>query len=105
MKKCSTEMSQALDALKECRDLVAAFRCSAIGYNDGGRERMSAAVTQADEVLDKYEILKEFSQPDIDLCSECGEHCEFEETKDGNYESNCCGAGPVNTDPDLDMER
>lgn len=39
-------------------------------------------------------------QPDIDICTACGEHAEFE---DG--ESSCCGSGPANTDPDLDMER
>ena len=34
---------------------------------------------------------------DIDICSECGEHAEFNE--DG---SECCGARPVNTDIELD---
>lgn len=36
-------------------------------------------------------------QPDIDICSECGEHAEFNE--DG---SECCGAKPINTDPELE---
>jgi len=39
-------------------------------------------------------------QPDIDICSDCGEHCEFDE-----YGSDCCGASPIDTDPDIDMER
>lgn len=42
--------------------------------------------------------------PDIDICSNCGEHCTFEETEDG-YESDCCGYGPVNTDSDIDSDR
>ncbi len=40
------------------------------------------------------------SQPDIDICRECGEHAEFDESG-----SNCCGAKPYDTDPDTDMER
>jgi hypothetical protein len=44
------------------------------------------------------------SQPDIDICSACGEHAEFEETDDGCV-SNCCGSGAYDTDPDIDMER
>jgi hypothetical protein len=44
------------------------------------------------------------SYPDIDICSDCGEHCEFEETDNG-YESNCCSAGAYNTDYETDMER
>jgi hypothetical protein len=40
------------------------------------------------------------SQPDCGICSECREHCEFDE--DG---SNCCGAGSYDSDPDIDMER
>jgi hypothetical protein len=43
-------------------------------------------------------------QPDIDICAECGDHAEFEETDDGCV-SNCCGAGAYDTDPDLDLER
>lgn len=39
--------------------------------------------------------------PDIDICSECGEHAEFSEEEG----SNCCGASPYDTDPDYDMER
>jgi hypothetical protein len=38
---------------------------------------------------------------DIDICSTCGEHTEF----DDENGSECCGSGPYNTDPDLDMER
>lgn len=41
---------------------------------------------------------------DCDICSECGEHTEFEET-DGGGASSCCGAKPYDTDPDVDMER
>lgn len=37
---------------------------------------------------------------DIDICSACGEHTGF--TEDG---SECCGASPIDTDPDIDMER
>lgn len=37
-------------------------------------------------------------QPDIDICSDCGEHTAFDE--DGLSE--CCGAGEINTDPDLE---
>jgi hypothetical protein len=54
-------------------------------------------------------------QPDIDICSACGEHTEFycceEGSKnlecdcDGIVLSNCCGAGSYDTDPDIDMER
>ena len=42
---------------------------------------------------------------DCDICSECGEHADWEEVEDGEVVSNCCGAGPINTDPDIDMER
>lgn len=42
------------------------------------------------------------SQPDCDVCSCCKEHAEFD-VETG--ESNCCGAPPYDTDPDLDMER
>lgn len=46
------------------------------------------------------------SSPEIDICSECGEHCEFIEVPslydEVTWESNCCGAGPVNTDPELE---
>lgn len=46
------------------------------------------------------------SQPDIDLCSSCGEHAEFiEDEETGECLSNCCGSGPYDTDPDIDMER
>lgn len=44
------------------------------------------------------------SQPDIDICKNCGEHAEFEETDNGR-ESNCCGAGPYDPDYETDMER
>lgn len=44
------------------------------------------------------------SQPNIDICKECGEHAEFEDTDDGCV-STCCGASPYDTDPDVDMER
>lgn len=40
------------------------------------------------------------SQPDIDICSDCGEHAEFEESEDGGCVSNCCGAGAYDSDPD-----
>lgn len=43
-------------------------------------------------------------QPDIDICSECHEHAEFEDDGDG-MKSNCCGAGAYDSDPDIDMER
>lgn len=43
---------------------------------------------------------KEYPQPDIPICSECGEHAEFDENG-----STCCGAGSPNPDPDMDMER
>lgn len=39
-------------------------------------------------------------QPDMDICSECGEHADFDENG-----SNCCGAKPYDTDSDWDMER
>lgn len=44
------------------------------------------------------------SDPDCDVCSSCNDHCEFEDTEDG-YFSNCCGAKPYDSDPDVDMER
>lgn len=40
------------------------------------------------------------NQPDIDICPECGEHAEFDENG-----STCCGVGPIDTDPGVDMER
>lgn len=44
--------------------------------------------------------------PDIDICKCCGEHCDFIETDEGEWESDCCGAGPINTDgDDYDRER
>jgi hypothetical protein len=39
--------------------------------------------------------------PDIDICSSCGEHTEFDE----EGKSDCCGAAPYDTDPDTDMDR
>lgn len=42
-------------------------------------------------------------QPDIDICSSCGEHCEFEDTEEG-YLSNCCGANPYDTDYEIDYD-
>lgn len=48
-----------------------------------------------------YERMIQMEQPDIDICSSCGEHTEFEEGQ-----SNCCGAKPYDSDPDdVDMER
>lgn len=44
-------------------------------------------------------------EPDIDICSACGEHAGFERTDDGDCVSECCGAGPICTDVDWDMER
>lgn len=41
-----------------------------------------------------------YEQPDIDICSQCGEHTEFSEEG-----SDCCGAKAIDTDPDIDMER
>lgn len=41
------------------------------------------------------------SQPEIDICPECKEHAEFDEE---SGESNCCGAKPYNTDPEIDVE-
>lgn len=41
------------------------------------------------------------TQPDIDICTSCGEHAEFNE----EGKSECCGSAPQDTDPDLDMER
>ena len=40
------------------------------------------------------------AQPDCDICAECGEHADFDEQG-----STCCGARPIDTDPDVDMER
>ena len=48
----------------------------------------------------EYCMTVHYAQPDIDICSECGEHTEFNES-----ESECCGAGAYDTDPDIDMER
>jgi len=43
---------------------------------------------------------------DCDICSQCGEHAGFEEDEEtGECLSECCGAAPVDTDPDIDMER
>jgi len=39
-------------------------------------------------------------QSDYDICSECGEHAEFDATG-----SECCGAQAYDTDPDIDTER
>lgn len=39
-------------------------------------------------------------EPECDLCSACGEHADFDEEG-----SNCCGARPYDTDPDIDRER
>jgi hypothetical protein len=41
------------------------------------------------------------TEPDIDICSACGEHAEF----DDETGSNCCGAEAYDSDPDIDMER
>ncbi len=40
-------------------------------------------------------------QPDIPICNSCLEHTEFNE----EGESECCGAGSIDPDPDIDMER
>lgn len=37
-------------------------------------------------------------QPDVDVCSACREHCEFERSDDGEWLSNCCAAAPVRVD-------
>lgn len=34
------------------------------------------------------------SQPDIDICSDCGEHASFDE----EGVSECCGCAPYSTD-------
>lgn len=41
------------------------------------------------------------TQPDCDICPDCGEHAEFDE--DGGFE--CCGAGPYNVDCELNGDR
>lgn len=43
---------------------------------------------------------KFYGYVDCDICSSCGEHTEFEEGQ-----SNCCGAGAYDSDPDVDQER
>lgn len=43
--------------------------------------------------------------PEYDICSSCGEHAEFGNEEDDSFVSNCCGASPYNSDPDVDMER
>lgn len=67
--------------------------------------------------MKKEEKNEERRQPDIDICSACGEHAEFHccgESEEGaecldscrrRQTSNCCGAGFYDSDPDLDMER
>lgn len=40
-------------------------------------------------------------EPDIDICSECGEHAGFTEDEG----SDCCGAAEYDTDCDLNEER
>jgi hypothetical protein len=42
------------------------------------------------------------AQPDIDICSDCKEHCEFDED---TGESNCCGVGPYCSDYETNSER
>ena len=42
---------------------------------------------------------------DCDICSECGEHADYEESEDGETVSNCCGSSPYNVDHDYDMDR
>lgn len=48
---------------------------------------------------------RELITMDCDICSSCGEHADWEESDDGDTLSACCGAGPYDTDPDIDMER
>ena len=43
---------------------------------------------------------KALYSPDYDICSECGEHADFDEGG-----STCCGCPPYDSDPDVDMER
>lgn len=62
-----------------------------------------AAVVEGRERLP--EAPRKRCEPDIDICSSCGEHAGFEEDEDGSCVSECCGAGPIDTDPDWDMER
>ena len=37
---------------------------------------------------------KEPPQPEIDFCSKCGEHAEFEWDEDDGFLSVCCGTRP-----------
>lgn len=45
---------------------------------------------------------KKTSQPDIDICRECGEHAEFDED---TGESNCCGSKPYDTDYETEYDK
>lgn len=49
----------------------------------------------------------EDTSADLDICSDCGDHTTFKICGDCGEElgSECCGAGPVCTDRDWDMER
>ncbi len=41
---------------------------------------------------------EEIAQPDIDFCSKCREHTEFEMDEDGDLVSVCCGTVPMTVD-------
>lgn len=36
--------------------------------------------------------------PEIDACSQCGEHADWDRDEHGYWESRCCGARPVEID-------
>ncbi len=68
--------------------------------NNKGQSQMKKFTGGFLEAIPPIKLIKPYIQPDIDICSSCGEHTEF--TEDG---SDCCGAAPYDTDPDTDMER
>lgn len=58
-------------------------------HSDASAGRPTRSVTLPSGRTYRMSVVRE---PDIDICRDCGEHAEFEETDDGCV-SNCCGAG------------
>ncbi|KKM07201.1 hypothetical protein LCGC14_1736350 [marine sediment metagenome] len=44
-------------------------------------------------------------EPELDFCSRCHEHADFELDEDNEWVSGCCGVQPVSVDQERDYER
>ncbi len=47
-------------------------------------------------------VILDNDQPERDLCSWCKEHAVFVRDEDGDFVSECCDAGPISVDVELE---